>query len=81
MTLVLLLGYIPLTFLLLAVGLLASARRNDSESARVLGDRVGRRTGVDRRGAVGMPFVGADRRTGADRRGVVGAADERERAA
>jgi hypothetical protein len=78
MTVLLLVGYIPLMVALLAVGLYASSQRNDSEAARALGDRIGRRSGADRR-ASELPFVGADRRGGVDRRGAE--SDQAEHAA
>jgi FtsZ-interacting cell division protein ZipA len=67
MTVLLLVGYIPLMVALLVVGLYSSSQRKDSEAAKALGDRIGRRSGSDRR-ASELPFVGADRRSGVDRR-------------
>lgn len=69
MSVLLLVGYIPLTLVIIALGIALSGTRRDSEAARALGDQLGRRTGLDRRSSDGMAFVGADRRRGADRRG------------
>lgn len=79
MTFLLIAGYVPATILMLAAGMLWSSRRNDSQSARVLGDRLGQRSGSDRRADTPMPFVGQDRRTGAERRAA--AAKRSDRAA
>jgi hypothetical protein len=77
MTFLLIAGYIPATILMLAAGMVWSSRRNDSRSARALGDRVGRRNGSDRRADAPMPFVGQDRRSGAERRGAVAKRSDR----
>lgn len=76
MTFLLLVGYIPLMITLVVVGLWASSRTNTSADARALGDRVGRRTGLDRRSS-DLAFVGADRRSGVDRRAAEAAQAER----
>lgn len=84
MTQILILGYIPCLFAIIALSFVMSTRGNTSAAARELGDRVGRRTGIDRRQS-DLDFVGTDRRSGADRRGAVAAtgdqSDQAERAA
>lgn len=81
MTMILLLGYIPLMLLVLAVSLYASGQRRDSQAARELGEMIGRRNGLDRRADTGLPFVGNDRRTGVDRRGAQLGSGRADRAA
>jgi len=79
MTMILLLGYIPMMLIILAVSLYASGQRRDSQAARELGEMIGRRNGLDRRVEGGLPFVGAERRSGVDRRDAD--ADQANRAA
>lgn len=83
LTFLLLAGYVPLTICALAFGMYLSSRGNHSAGAQELGDRVGRRSGYDRRVNTGMSFVGAGRRSSVDRRGAVAAteADRVERVA
>ncbi|WP_354701989.1 hypothetical protein DSM112329_02335 [Paraconexibacter sp. AEG42_29] len=76
MTFVLLMGYIPLMIALVVVGLWASSRTNQSADARALGDRIGRRSGLERRSS-DLAFVGNDRRSGVDRRSAEAAQAER----
>ncbi len=77
MTVLLLVGYIPLTLLVVGLGVFAAGLRRDTEAARALGDQLGRRSGVDRRSGAALAFVGADRRSGTDRRAAAEARDER----
>jgi hypothetical protein len=81
MTVFLLVGYIPLMLLLLGISLCVSGLRRDGEAQRALGDHVGRRSGLDRRRAGEMPYVGTDRRTGVDRRGLGAGEGQADRAA
>lgn len=72
----LLAGFVPLAIVCLLAGLYLAARGNTSPAARELGDRVGRRSGIDRR-QQSLAFVGADRRSGVDRRAAEAQRDER----
>lgn len=76
MTFVLLVGFVPLMILSLVAGVLYSGVRRGGPAERALGDHV-RRSGMDRRSADGLPYVGADRRSGVERRAVEAARDER----
>ncbi len=77
MSVLLLIGYIPLVLVIIALGVWSSGLRRDSDAARMLGDQLGRRTGLDRRTDEAVAFVGTDRRRGSERRGAQDARADR----